>query len=40
MHTKQIVICKCTCTGMRLANHEKESPLMYIHVYIEDIDLL
>ena len=29
MHTKQIVIC----TGMRLANHEKESPLIIMHVY-------
>ena len=27
-------VCKlCTCTGMRLANNEKESPLMYMYVY-------
>ena len=27
-------VCKlCTCTGMGLANNEKESPLLYMHVY-------
>ena len=27
-------VCKlCTCTGMRLANDEKESPVMFMHVY-------